>query len=158
MFDQAWMNAFGADLHGGTSAPTTVPDHGGGLLDGGINIGVNDPIVVAGNGVDNHIDGSVSAIGTQNVGDQGAGGGINIGVNVPIVVAGNGVDNHIDGSVSAIGTQNVGDTSYHLDNPYIGGINIGVNVPVAVVGNGVGNDIGDVTAGADQGIGHHGLF
>jgi hypothetical protein len=165
MLDQTWTNAFGAELNGAPHPGAAVAGNAGGgdlVTDqgfGGLNIGVNVPTVVAGNGFDNTIHGNVAAIGDQHVGDGSGSGGINIGVNVPTVVAGNGVDNVIDGNVTAIGTQGVGDYSYHSHVPYVGDVNVGVNVATIVAGNGVGNVIGgDVAAGADQSIGHHGLM
>jgi hypothetical protein len=139
MTDQAWFNDFGA----------------------GLNIGVNVPTAVVGNGLDNHVGGSVGAVGGQQVGDVGVGhgggfgglGDINIGVNVPTVVAGNGVGNSIGGDVFADGQQHVGGGDFHAATPF-GDINIGVNVPTVVAANGVGNDVGgDIGAIGHQGVG-----
>jgi len=90
----AWQNAFGA----------------------GLNIGVDVPTTVAGNGLGNTVGGGVAAIGDQHVGDSGHYSGfgpINIAVDVPTVVAGNGVGNFIGGSVAASGDQHVGNSGFN---------------------------------------------
>jgi hypothetical protein len=134
----AWQNAFGA----------------------GLNIGVDVPTTVAGNGLGNTVGGGVAAIGDQHVGDSGHYSGfgpINIAVDVPTVVAGNGVGNFIGGSVAASGDQHVGDQVTHASTPF-GGVNVAVETPTTVAGNGVGNFIGgSVTAAGDQHVGNSGF-
>ena len=94
-----WTQAFGTDL----------------------NLGVNSASVDAGNGAFNSIDGDVTAVATQNVGDTGfgfggygspLGGDMNLGFNSAHVEAGNGAFNSIGGDVTAVATQNVGDTGF----------------------------------------------
>jgi hypothetical protein len=99
------MNAFGAELHGATNAPPLFPD--------GINIGVNVPIAVIGNGFGNNVD-NVTTVGTQNVGgdfshhdDNPYIGPINVGVNVATVVGGNGFENHL-GDITTAANQIIG--------------------------------------------------
>lgn len=134
----AWLNAFGA----------------------GLNIGVDVPTAVVGNGLGNSVGGGVIAAGDQHVGDSGHYGGfgdINIGVDVPTVVAGNGAGNVVGGAALAFGGQDVGDHGLHATTPF-GDINVAVTTPTVVAGNGFGNIIGGgVAANGLQNVGDHGF-
>ena len=135
----AWLNAFGA----------------------GLNIGVDVPTAVVGNGFGNSVGGSVVAAGDQHVGDGGHFDGlgpINIAVDVPTLVAGNGDGNTIGGNALALSGQDVGEHGVHAATPF-GGVNVAVDTPTLVVANGAFNSIGGgVEAGGSQFVGGDGAF
>ncbi|MCW2318317.1 hypothetical protein M2322_003886 [Rhodoblastus acidophilus] len=142
----AWLNAFGA----------------------GLNIGVDAPTAVVGNGLGNSVGGSVVASGDQHVGDSGHYNGfgpVNVAVDVPTLVAGNGVGNTIGGDAAAFGGQEVGgqevggqDHSFHASTPF-GGVNVAVETPTLIAGNGAFNAIGgNVEAVGLQHVADHGFL
>ncbi|MBV8663940.1 MAG: hypothetical protein JO107_12645 [Hyphomicrobiales bacterium] len=123
----AWLNAFGDAL----------------------NIGVDVPTAVVGNGLGNSVGGA-AAVGDQSAGASGHYNGfgeVNVAVDVPTVVSGNGVGNAIGGGVLALGGQDVGDHGLSATTPF-GEVNVGVVTPTAVAANGVGNLIGGSVDGS----------
>jgi hypothetical protein len=137
MMTDAWQSAFGA----------------------GLNVAVDVPTAVVGNGLGNSVGGAVVAAGEQHVdgGHYSGFGPIDIAVNVPTVVAGNGVGNFIGGDALASGGQDVGSSGLHTSSPF-GDVNVAVSTPTNVSGNGVGNYVGgDVTASGAQHVGAHEL-